>query len=685
MRVSDRMMIGNYLVNLMNRETALGKLNNQIGSGKRIFVPSDDPIGAVRSMALNSNLNDIKQYTANSNYAVTWLNTADDALATANSYLQRVYELVLGGSSSDKPITSLEDMAAEVDQIRDGLVQVANTTVGNSYIFAGQQVTSPTYAARTPATGDARNLALHPIQIDAANRQFKIKLDQGTTQTITLTPGIYDGTPGKTLNDLAADIQKQLQTVDFDVPIYAKATPDNRIVFYAGAKPPDGATHSLVLKEVAGDSTLSQLGFYNKATTKELVGSTLTEPILVTGMYPLNGDIQGTAGFPNQALLESTGSATDDYYNGWTMTITSGPGAGQSWTVTGYDGATKTATVDSDWAPPPDATSQYSLAPPRQGLVVSSAGNQIQLSNASAAADFYKGMPITITDGTGVGQTRTITAYDPVTKTATVDTAWDSPPDATSSYSIDTNYYVTTNSKFKITVGLNPPQEISLDGGNYSVRDLAQQIQTQIQARGGDYANVQVTATPEHQLRFTYIDPTTGDDDNPLSIKLESGSSGDILTKIGFNSGVRSETAIPNYEGDQGISEYEVNTGTLVEVNMLGDQLFDPIFQHLTKISQNLRTGNTAALSTTDIKNLQDDMQRVLLAQGGCGAKVNRLEKGLDRLANVGDSVTKLISDVEDTDITQAAMEYQSMQAAYEAALMIGANILPKSLMDYLK
>lgn len=918
MRVSDQMMLGNYVRNLMNKESTLGKLNNQISSGRRISVPSDDPIGTARSMALNTNLKEVEQYTANSNHAVTWLNTADDALSTANSYLQRVYELVVSGSSSDKTTSSLADMADEVDQILDGLVQVSNTTVGNNYIFAGQQVTNPAYSMRTPATGDARDLGAAPIQITSQNNQFKIKLDQETTKTIVLTPGTYDGSSDKTLNDLTVDIQKQLDSAGFNVPVYVKATPDSRIVFYAGTRPPDGTTHSLVLKDGApikatgtprvpngvppadqiwlasdanatndyytnwtikvtsgigmgqtrtvtgydgalqtatldsdwmitpdatsvysiippltgkstaagantitfdpakssqidnfyegmsitvnsgpgagetrrivsydhttgvatvdsawttpptasdylltpsldggvqaatagtitlaagasntdgfyngssitvtnaggsqetrrivgydattkvatldsnwtlpptntstysiGDTTLNQLGFYDKANTKELVGSTLTEPILVTGKYPLLGNAQAAAGV-NDLTLENTSSADANYYQGWTLSIIGGTGAGQTRTVTAYNGTTKMATMGSNWVTPPDSTSQYALTPPRQGAVAAVNPDQtkIQLSNASAIQDFYKGMPITITSGNGVGQTRTITAYDPATQTATVDKAWDVLPDATSRYSIDSNYYVSSNSKFKITVGLNPTQEISLDGGNYTVKDLANQIQSQIQARGGVYANVHVSATPENQLRFSYLDPTLGDNDNPLSIKLESGSSADILTKIGFNNGVRSETPIPNYEGDQGVSEYEVNIGTRLGINTIGDKVFDSLFQHLNKISQNLRTANTTALSATDLKNLKDDIQKVLLAQGESGSKVNRLEKGLDRLASVKDSVNKMISDVEDTDITQTALDYKAQETAYEAALMIGANILPKTLMDYLK
>lgn len=50
--------------------------------------------------------------------------------------------------------------------------------------------------------------------------------------------------------------------------------------------------------------------------------------------------------------------------------------------------------------------------------------------------DFYKGLPITITGGTGSGQSKRITAYTAATRVATVDSAWSTPPNTTSTYKV---------------------------------------------------------------------------------------------------------------------------------------------------------------------------------------------------------------------------------------------------------
>jgi hypothetical protein len=66
---------------------------------------------------------------------------------------------------------------------------------------------------------------------------------------------------------------------------------------------------------------------------------------------------------------------------------------------------------------------------------------EIKLADsASAVDDYYNGMVVYISNGTGAGQVRTITDYVGLTKVATVDSAWDTQPDNTSVYEIYVKY-----------------------------------------------------------------------------------------------------------------------------------------------------------------------------------------------------------------------------------------------------
>lgn len=101
-------------------------------------------------------------------------------------------------------------------------------------------------------------------------------------------------------------------------------------------------------------------------------GFTITGNTLVnTGGSPTGDGIQfqvqatkvsGTAaaGAATTITLEAGDQQADDFYNGQTIRITGGTGAGDtSRTITDYDNATNVATVNSSWDTTPDATSVY--------------------------------------------------------------------------------------------------------------------------------------------------------------------------------------------------------------------------------------------------------------------------------------------------------------------------------------
>jgi flagellar hook-associated protein 2 len=106
-----------------------------------------------------------------------------------------------------------------------------------------------------------------------------------------------------------------------------------------------------------------------------------------------------------------------------------------------------------------------------------------------------------------------------------------------------------TSNKFKITVGNNSTKEITLSNGSYdptdpnSLQDFVDDIQTQLNNLGGDYANVKVSVNSLNQLQFDHMDASNPA--KPLSIKLETGSSQDVLWKMGITNGATSEAKNP--------------------------------------------------------------------------------------------------------------------------------------------
>lgn len=79
-------------------------------------------------------------------------------------------------------------------------------------------------------------------------------------------------------------------------------------------------------------------------------------------LQPLNSG-SATAGAAGTITLAAAASATNDLYNGATIQIISGTGAGQARLISDYDGGTKIATVVPNWITNPAAGSIYVVLP----------------------------------------------------------------------------------------------------------------------------------------------------------------------------------------------------------------------------------------------------------------------------------------------------------------------------------
>lgn len=82
-----------------------------------------------------------------------------------------------------------------------------------------------------------------------------------------------------------------------------------------------------------------------------------------TGMQTVRSGTAQAGGGTGTVILDAGASATTDFYKGLYIYLTSNTGAGQVRLITAYNGATKTATLDTALAVAADATTTYALMP----------------------------------------------------------------------------------------------------------------------------------------------------------------------------------------------------------------------------------------------------------------------------------------------------------------------------------
>jgi flagellar hook-associated protein 3 FlgL len=147
------------------------------------------------------------------------------------------------------------------------------------------------------------------------------------------------------------------------------------------------------------------------------------------------------------------------------------------------------------------------------------------------------------------------------------------------------------------------------------------------------------------------------------------------------------------YLGNTGLVAREIGPGVSIGVNLIGSEIVgngqaandNKLLHVLRDISDHLRLGDGASLRGTDIDRLEKSLETVLDARAVNGARANRLESAQSRLAELELSTMTQLSETEDIDMGRALIEMNSQQAAYQAALRAGSNIVQASLMDFLR
>ncbi|MBE2940844.1 flagellar hook-associated protein FlgL [Anoxybacillus flavithermus] len=137
MRVTQGMLTGNMLRNLSASYARLGKYQDQLATGKKINRPSDDPVIAMKGMIYRTNLTEVEQFKRNFSEAYNWIENSDAALDKATQALQRIRELVVQASNDTYEVSQRAAISEEIKQLTEHLASIANTKVGDKYIFNG--------------------------------------------------------------------------------------------------------------------------------------------------------------------------------------------------------------------------------------------------------------------------------------------------------------------------------------------------------------------------------------------------------------------------------------------------------------------------------------------------------------------------------------------------------------------
>jgi flagellin-like hook-associated protein FlgL len=159
-RITQRAVALTSLQGLNRNLDAVGKLQQQLTSGRLISAPSDSPTGTNRAMQTRADQAASAQHSRNITDAKSWLEQTDSTLQEMLDTARRVRDLTVQGSSTgSNDAASATAIATEVASLRDGLLSLANRTNGGRPLFGGVTPGSKAY----DATGTYVGLAGPPV------------------------------------------------------------------------------------------------------------------------------------------------------------------------------------------------------------------------------------------------------------------------------------------------------------------------------------------------------------------------------------------------------------------------------------------------------------------------------------------------------------------------------------------
>ncbi|MEM8872729.1 MAG: hypothetical protein AAGD32_00590 [Planctomycetota bacterium] len=624
-RISQRMR-GTSAIDAVHRQNAqLLRVNQQIATGKRLLVPSDDAADAGVAKLLRKRLETDARYMNTLDRHVNQLSEADRAMGDATTLLRDVHAAALNAADSGANGEPRGAIAAVVDNALKSLVSLANTQVAGSFIFAGDQITNPAF--EEVANGVVwRGGAVLANDVDtAAQSEF-------TVSGVAAFGGLAGNTSTKDLN-----------------PDVTLATRLSSLNGTSG----NGVTRGSILlsngtvSAVVDLSTADSLGDVVDAINNAGVGA-------ITAALNATGDGLAIGGGAGDAIeitdLGSTtaadlgieadnppgvpvvGSSVQAKLDDFTPLATLNGGSGIDLSGLNLTLGNDTFTVDLTTATTiGDLRSAVSAAVPELDVRINADGDGIELLNP------VQGRRLGIGENGGTTAADLgIRSFDGTVALTDLDDGRGVP-------------LFNGGDDLRLTDSLGIAADVDLTGST-TVQDVINAINA---------APVGVTAT------FNAIG-------NGITLTDTAGGGGTLATED-LNGSRVSEIL--------GFDQPPVaNVITGVDPQRIESR---GVFNSLAQLSEGLRSDDIDTIRIAAAK-LEEDIDRIIAERGRAGAITKDMIERRDRIDERQLATQRMLSDMEDIEYGEAVAHYQTLTTAIEATYRSTSSLLNLSLLNFL-
>jgi len=138
-RIPSSLTASRLVGNVQRANELLARLQDQVATGQRFFLPSEAPSAAIRSIALQKTIERKSQMQVNLNTNRSLLSVTETNLTTVSDALNQAKTFLIAGVADSATDADRQAMAIEVTSLLQGVVQAANAKYQGRYLFGGTE------------------------------------------------------------------------------------------------------------------------------------------------------------------------------------------------------------------------------------------------------------------------------------------------------------------------------------------------------------------------------------------------------------------------------------------------------------------------------------------------------------------------------------------------------------------
>ena len=164
MRITNQMTMTRMLMNINRNARRVDTLYQQIATGKRIQVPSDNPIIASRALKFRTNISNTEQHMRNASQAISWMSVTQGGFTNSLDLMAGIRENLVLGATDTFTASDRNKIITEIRSFLEQLGDEMNVSYAGRHVFSGFRTDQPAILVqdhvRIPGNAEPQDLFL---------------------------------------------------------------------------------------------------------------------------------------------------------------------------------------------------------------------------------------------------------------------------------------------------------------------------------------------------------------------------------------------------------------------------------------------------------------------------------------------------------------------------------------------